>query len=68
MELLHDTSPEKLESTTQPLKAQQARSNRNLKHRPPEDELKIISTQPKAFVTSEAILQKFVPYSLIQNT
>jgi len=39
-----------------------------LKHRPPEDELKIISTQPKAFVTSEAILQKFVPYSLIQNT
>jgi hypothetical protein len=41
-----DTSPMKLESTTQPLKVEQARNDRNLKPRPPEHGRKI-STGPK---------------------
>jgi len=42
-----DTSPEKVESTKQPLEAEQAKSDRNLKYRPPEHGRKIISTRQK---------------------
>jgi len=42
-----DSSTEELETTTQPLKAEQATSDGNLKHRPPENGRKIISTRPK---------------------
>jgi hypothetical protein len=42
-----DTSLKELENTTQPLKAEQGTSDRNLKLRPPEHGRKIISNRPK---------------------
>jgi hypothetical protein len=62
-----DTSLEELESTTQPLKAQQETSDRNFVTQTTSTRSNNNIDSTKSFVTLEATLQKFVPYDLVKK-